>query len=164
MANRTKFTSQARAKFLAVLSKGGSITAAAAKAGMSRRGCYDWRDNDAAFAQAWEDAYEEGSDRLEDEAMRRARDGTLKPVYQQGKMVGKVREYSDHLMNTMLKARRPERFKERVAAEHTGKGGGPIQTMDLTKLNDEQLDRLADLVGAATGAGANPGGEGSARG
>jgi len=39
-----------------------------------------------------------GADSLEDEAVRRARDGYDKPVYQQGQCVGHVREYSDTLM------------------------------------------------------------------
>lgn len=67
-----------------------------------------------------------GSDALEDEAIRRASQGTLKPVFYQGVQCGEVREYSDTLMMFMLKARRPERFKERSATELTGKDGAPI--------------------------------------
>lgn len=68
-----------------------------------------------------------GTDALEDEAVRRAHEGVLKPVFQQGKEVGHVREYSDALMVTMLKARRPEKFKDRVASEVSGKDGGPVR-------------------------------------
>lgn len=31
--------------------------------------------------------------------------------------------------------------------EHTGKGGGPIQTLDLSNLSDEQLDQLEAIFG-----------------
>jgi len=59
-------------------------------------------------------------------------------------------------------------------AEHTGKDGGPIVTanFDLSRLSDEQIDRLADgdisIVAGASGgslgspAGAGEGGEGTA--
>lgn len=57
---------------------------------------------------------------MEDEAFRRAVNGTEKPVYQGKELVGHVREYSDTLMIFMLKARRPEKFKDRVASEISG--------------------------------------------
>jgi hypothetical protein len=37
---------------------------------------------------------------------------------------------------------------DKVAHEHTGADGGPIQ-MDLSNLSDEQLDQLEQLLGAA---------------
>src|SRR5574337_1699712 len=95
------------------------------------------------FSAAWDAALELGTDSLEDEAVRRAHEGTLKPVYQGGKKVGTIREYSDTLLIFMLKARRPERFKERLAAEHTGKGGTPIQHEHRHALTDEQLEAIA---------------------
>lgn len=82
-------------------------------AGLPRSTVYDWRHADQAFAQAWDAALELGTDALEDEAVRRAYHGTDKPVYQGGKQVGTVREFSDTLLIFMLKARRPEKFKER---------------------------------------------------
>jgi hypothetical protein len=39
------------------------------------------------------------------EAVRRAKDGYIKPVFHQGVKVGEVREYSDVLLMFMLKAR-----------------------------------------------------------
>ena len=44
--------------------------------------------------------------------------------------------------------------KPTQAMEHTGKDGGPIQTQsrtDLTKLNDAQLEHLADILAVAGG-------------
>lgn len=35
--------------------------------------------------------------------------------------------------------------------EHTGKGGGPIQTVDLSKVSDEQLDALLTALGPLAG-------------
>lgn len=130
MANRTKRTPKKEATFLDCLRDGQSVTAACIDAGIARSTAYEWRDADDTFRQSWDEAVEEGTDRLEDEALRRARDGVNEPVYYKGHKVGDIRRYSDTLTIFLLKARRPEKFKERVANEHSGPGGGPIQTED----------------------------------
>ena len=65
---------------------------------------------DADFAEAWDDPYQAGNDRLEDEAHRRAVDGVAKPVMYRGEVVGEVREYSDALLMFLLRGRRPDRY------------------------------------------------------
>ena len=59
--------SRAREHFLKALSAASSVTAAATAAGVSRMTVYRWQAADPAFAEAWRDAYEAGSDRIEDE-------------------------------------------------------------------------------------------------
>lgn len=113
----------AKAVFLAGLIEGSTVTIAAEAAGIDRATAYRWREADNEFGKAWDEALEAGTDRLEQEALRRARDGVTKPVYQGGKEVGQVQEYSDTLMIFLLKGRRPEKFRERVSAELTGAGG-----------------------------------------
>ena len=54
--------------------------------------------------------------------MRRASEGTLKPVFYQGKMCGEIREYSDTLLIFLLKARRPETYRERSDINSTVRG------------------------------------------
>jgi Bacteriophage Sf6, terminase small subunit-like len=119
MANRTKNTPEKRALFLGALTEGVSVTAACDRAVITRRTVYDWRDADPEFAKAWDEAIEAGTDRLEDEAVRRAYEGIDDPVFYQGVKCGVVRKYSDTLLIFMLKARRPEKFKDRVATDHT---------------------------------------------
>jgi hypothetical protein len=58
-------------------------------------------------------ALELGTDALEDEAVRRAYHGNDRPVTFQGKVTDTFKEYSDNLLMFMLKARRPDKFKER---------------------------------------------------
>ena len=69
---------------------------------------------------SWDHLIEAGTEVLEDEALRRARDGTDKPIYQGGKKVGSVREYSDTLLIFLLKARNPAKYRERIDAHVTG--------------------------------------------
>jgi hypothetical protein len=110
----TKRTPKRREAFLAALETTANVSRACRMAHLPRQCAYEWRDADEEFAKAWEEALERGTDALEDEAVRRAYQGVLKPVYQGGKKVGTVREYSDTLLIFMLKARRPEKFKERI--------------------------------------------------
>lgn len=132
MANRTTRTPKKEAAFLDGLRDGLSVTASCIDAGISRRTAYEWRDADDEFRKRWDEAVEEGTDRLEDEAQRRARDGVTEPVFYKGDIVGHVQRHSDTLMIFLLKARRPDKYKDRVANEHTGPNGGPIQTETRT--------------------------------
>lgn len=120
MANRTKFTPQKRGKFLTRLRKTANVTKSAIYAGMSRRALYDRRDSDEDFAAEWNGAVEEAVELLEEEARHRAQDGVLEPVFYQGKKVGRVRKYSDTLLIFLLKAHKPEKYRERSEVKHTG--------------------------------------------
>lgn len=103
---------------MAALGETANATEACRIAGVSRDAVYAWRNEDSDFRAKWEAALELGTDALEDEAVRRAHAGTDKPVFYQGTECGKVREYSDTLMIFMLKARRPDRFKDRTQNEN----------------------------------------------
>jgi hypothetical protein len=132
MRGRTDRTSENREAFLDALQITANVTSACQTAGLPRTCAYDWRDADPEFAAEWELALERGSDALEDEAIRRGREGYLKPVFHQGKEIGAVREYSDTLLIFMLKARRPAKFRDNyIQQQHDGettiviKGGLP---------------------------------------
>ena len=72
-----------------------------------------WRESDAAFLVAERYAREAIADQLEAEAVRRAFRGVKRPVYQGGLLAGYLTEYSDQLLMFVLRAMRPERFRER---------------------------------------------------
>ena len=86
-------TPEAEAKFISALRAGKSIAAAARAAGVGRRTVYDWRDRDAAFAARWDEAWDVGTDHLEDLALKGAEQG------------------SERLLLALLKARRPDRYQ-----------------------------------------------------
>jgi hypothetical protein len=151
MANRTKLTLSARDEFLGYLRAGNTITFAARAIGMSRQGVYDHKASDPAFAAEWDQAVDEGIDVLEQEAKRRAVEGVSKPIVQGGRIVTDadgnalvVREYSDKLLEMLLKAKKPDVYRDNARIEHTGKDGGPIETRnDLAP--SERAARLAAL-------------------
>lgn len=97
-----------RPAFLKELARTACVLHAAAKVKRTRSTVYDRRQTDAEFSIAWDDAIEYGNAALIVEARRRAYEGTLRPVYQGGKLRGKIREYSDTLLIFLIKARNPE--------------------------------------------------------
>ena len=86
------------------------IDKAAKIVGISRCTVYEWMSNDQEFFAAMGAAQKEATGLLEDEAVRRAREGVKKPVYQQGKLVGHVQEYSDTLLIFLLKCWSPDKY------------------------------------------------------
>lgn len=123
---RTNRTPKKRAAFLAELAQRGNVSDACAAADIGRTTVYDWRADDATFAADWDAALDQAADTMEREAFRRAVDGVDEPVY--GSLgqglgsgeVGRIRKYSDTLLIFLLKAARPEKFRERTEQQHTG--------------------------------------------
>lgn len=75
---------------------------------------------------------------------------------------------SDARRDEMAKAAAPYVHPKLASMQHTGRNGGPIQTVDLTKLSLDDLDKLESIFGPLAGssddAAADPGGEGKAEG
>ena len=68
-----------------------------------------WRpEGTTSFAEDWDLALAEGTDKLEDECWRRAVDGYDEPIFFSGRQVGVVKRYSDTLLTVLLRGRRPE--------------------------------------------------------
>lgn len=164
MAPRTKRTPVREKRFLAALSRGLSVTAAATAAGLSARAAYYWRGEDAGFAARWDDALEEGTDALEDEALRRAVEGFDQPVYYCGREVGNIRKYSDALLKFLLRGRRPGKYQQPHMTEFAEAGDGPIgiDYAGLSELEFEQRLTVLTLRLAEVDAGAQlAGGDGA---
>jgi hypothetical protein len=113
-ARQTKRQVRAREMFLRAYSESGCVTTAAQVAGISRGRVYQWQEEDDQFAVAFREAGVAATESLEQEAWRRAHDGVAEPVYQHGKQVGTIQRYSDQLLMFLLRARAPERYRDRV--------------------------------------------------
>jgi hypothetical protein len=128
--------------FLAAYRITASITRAAKAADIKREAHYRQLERSPGYRAAFEAATLVAGDSLEDEAVRRAKDGVLKPLMYHGKLVYMPkdpndpkcketvpvfeREYSDTLLLALLKAKKPEAYRDRVSAELAGKDGGPL--------------------------------------
>ncbi|GBR23096.1 cytochrome P450 [Komagataeibacter nataicola] len=126
--SRTRPTRDAREVFLEHLRKTSNVSESARVAVVGRTTVHEWRDQDPAFAAAWDDAIDEATDALEAEARRRAVDGHEEYVISMGQIVRdpetgeplKQKKYSDALTTLLLKAHRPEKFRERYDVQQSG--------------------------------------------
>jgi hypothetical protein len=115
---RRAITPKEREKFLEALGAGWSVTHAAERGGHKRQKFYEWRDRDEAFAAAWEEAVEAGTDRLEDEAFRRAVEGYDEDTFDgEGNLIRRVRKYDNSTIQTLIKGRRPEKYREGASVD-----------------------------------------------
>jgi N-methylhydantoinase A/oxoprolinase/acetone carboxylase beta subunit len=103
--------------FLSALRNSGNIRASCQAAGVTRQAAYKARERSQEFASQWDEALEEAIDTLEAAAWTRARDGVVRrdPIMYQGQKVGEkvIVEYSDTVLIQLLKAHRPEKYRER---------------------------------------------------
>lgn len=120
-ARRGKPAREWRERFLEGYAETGNIGHACRAAGVSRATYYRERGRNEAFADQADDASDEAIDRLELEARRRAAEGVERerwhrtgtdergrPIYERRT----IREYSDTLLIFLLKAARPEKYRE----------------------------------------------------
>ncbi len=133
-------------KFLTALEDGANVTAAAEAAGITRQNAYAYRREDEDFARKWDEALDVGIGSLEDEAIRRARDGVEEPIYQRGEYCGTMRRYSDTLLIFLLKAHKPEKYNPPTRQEVSGPDGGAVQVRvtGFEDLTDDELDTLLE--------------------
>lgn len=107
--------------FIEALRASGNVRYATTRAGISRQTAYVHRERDPKFAEDWCDAIDDFVDVCELELRRRAIDGVERidhlrvgtddkgnPVYEEIK----YREYSDKLLMFMLRAVRPEKYRD----------------------------------------------------
>lgn len=161
-------------RFLAAYSEIGIIKAACRVAKINRSTYYNWRDNDAEFAALLPDAAIEADETLEyaayeqsvlgmeeplvsagmpvyeqipvlDDDGEQKIDDRGKPIYKRGNMLV-VRKYSPQLLITLLKARMPQKYKDKI--EHSGPGGGPIKIdrVDYSRFSAEELVLLEQMA------------------
>lgn len=146
-----------RAAFLTALAITGNVTKAAQAARISRARAYQVQGEDAEFAADWAEAVEIACDALEDEARKRALGEYI--TYKFHPKTGEPLLHpltgepyfehvaSDALLTLLLKAHRPDKFKDRsvVEANHA-----PARPYDLSRLTPEELAQLEALTRAAT--------------
>lgn len=152
-ANRdSKFSSEKREEFLASLRETCNVTQSAEQCGISRRYIYYLMDSDPEFEKLVEAAVKRGVSSLEDEARRRAT-GYDEDVYFKGRLAGKVRKYSDILLIFLLKAHKPEIYRDKfelpAVNPDDAKRVAEARTV-LKRLNTDELSTIATVMEKAT--------------
>ena len=159
--------------FLTAYSRCGTVASACDASGIGRSTYKAWKKNDTAFQYALDEVTLDFADEIESEAIRRAKEGvrTIKfttsgvPIKDPRKLdpdTGEVKpewkndpwyyeeEFSDRLLEMLLKAKRPQEFRDRQSIEVSGPGGVPLE-VDLSirqqMVNDPELtEKLCHLL------------------
>jgi len=157
-------------KFIASLRETGMIRLACEAVGIARATAYVHREEDVEFSQAWDSALQDAVDLLEIEARRRAVEGVRKYLYHAGGPVLNEAgehvyetEYSDGILTLLLKAGRPEKYRENHKITHEG-AVGFRSVSDGEVAADRLLAALGDLTGGELTGGVAEGGGGAAAG
>ena len=90
----------------------GTVAKACEVAGVARSEHYRWLRY-RRYAARFREAEEHATQALETEARRRAMVGTEKPIFYKGHAIAHVRLFSDGLLMFLLKAKRPDIYRDR---------------------------------------------------
>jgi hypothetical protein len=129
--------------FLETLARVGTVSHACQAAGVNITTAWRMRQSDPGFDQACQDAERRFTDRAERELFRRAIDGVEEPIYQGGKLVGTRLVYSDSLLLAVVKARKPDLYRDRSTVEHALAGPVVDARRQRAILADPEAARLA---------------------
>ena len=141
-ANEQKQRQQA---FLAAYRNCMSVRRACELAGIGRTTVYGWCERFPEFKQAFDAATEDVNDSIDDEIMRRAKDGWDEPAISAGRLVRDsdgeplmIKRYSDTLM-TMLAKSRMQKYREKQQVEHSG-------AIDISNARESLLLKLQNMA------------------
>ena len=118
-------------RFLESLSAFCNVSQACRDAGVTRTTAYRRRDNMLAFAAKWDEAIETALDAIEFAVVTESLKGDMQTA------------------RWFLSRRRPQVYGDRMALEHSGVDGGPIQTdmkVILDALNDPEARDALDVL------------------
>lgn len=105
-----RWTEKSRQTFIEALTSTGNVSHAASVVGCNKTTVYNHRKSDPEFAAEWEEALEAGTEALEQEARRRAMGWEEERWTKDGSHT--VHKHSDLLLIFLLKARRPEVYRD----------------------------------------------------
>ena len=134
--------------FIERLKATGNVTLAATGAGVTRQNAYQTRNRNKTFRRRWDDALDQAVDLLDGEARRRAT-GIKRDIYYAGEVVGTENVYSDSLLMFLLKAHRPQLYRDNVKVEHSGGmevTGDRKVTFEFVRPAEQQARTLAELA------------------
>lgn len=126
------FTPEKQAAFLEALRTSCNVSRSCEIVGISASTAYNLKRDFPSFAEKWHEAIEYAADTLEESARERAL-GVQDAIYHQGVVVGYKTVYSDAMTALLLRAHRPQKFRDNASLEMSGKDGGPIIMSDVEK-------------------------------
>jgi hypothetical protein len=159
---RGGWSEQVQRDFIACLQRTGSVAASARAVGRSASTAYRLLTVEGAdsFAVAWDKAFEEGLNRMKQDSLDRALNGSLVPVYRNGRLVRVEHRRSDRLAIALLGNRnrnidwysqgalRRHVFKMELKAVDEERAEAKRREEEAQRAYDEELQRMLDKARA----------------
>ena len=150
-ARHDGWTVEKQAAFIDALAECGCVEEACGRVGMGRTAAYALRtrSDSTSFRIAWDAALDVAIRRLGDAAFSRALNGTSRPVFYKGKLVGERRYFNDRLTMFLLRYREPERYGkwlDQAIGQRAPDGAAQSLTEAVHHLME---DATADDIGVA---------------
>lgn len=146
---QVRFTHELKIRFLEEFVKSGLMYEAAEKVGVSGRTVIEHAREDEEFGAAYEEAKQLGTDTtLVKQARRRALEGTDKPLIggkNKDEIVAYEKVYSDRLHELLLKAYRPDEYRENSKGSVNITGG--VLTLTAQPMQSTDWERTVDRQG-----------------
>lgn len=157
------YNDRRKAIFLKNLVISTKVNAAARAAKIPLSTVYRWRHHDSQFADDWDAALTTGFALLEMEMLERARHGTERMIFHQGRHVATVQEHNDALSLRLLTAHRANiaRKQALAAAKQADANGGQAahirQTLEqkLSNMHEKLRSRRQVALGQSSLASGN---------
>lgn len=144
--SRAVLAKKKRKVFLSVLAKTGRVAEAARAVGyLDTATLQQYRRNDEEFAEAWDNALDAAAHQLEEEAIRRATEGVLEPIFYKGAVAGYKTNYSDTLLMFILRGLKPGVYRENQRGGDTNINFG-IAVLPMTAQSEDQWEQRALLM------------------
>ena len=138
-----KVVEELKMAFCRAYAQHGIVLDGTTAAGIDRRTYKKWRKEDADFDEACREAEEMANDLMEKEARRRAIDGFQRPVIYRGEITTHYTDYSDALLQTLMRGNKPDKYKER--REMSGSVANPL-TVDTKETKEQVVLSILSLV------------------
>ena len=122
----SRSTHERQTEFLLAYADTFSIERAAEIAKVDRTAHYRWFRRNPKYAAAFKKQKKAAGHYLKTEAITRAGEGWMEPVYYQGNVCGEVRRFDSGLMQFLLRGMMPKKYGSRT--ELSGPGGGAIES------------------------------------
>lgn len=144
--SRAVLAKKKRRVFLDILAKTGVVAEASRACGYTDTSTLTkFRNQDEEFAEAWDLSLQSAAHVLEEEMIRRAMEGELKPVYYKGKIVGYETKRSDTLMMFILRGLKPGTYRDNAHGGDMNINFG-IAVLPMTAPNAEEWEKRATLM------------------
>lgn len=124
--------------FLTALSDKGNVSLSCLKSHLSLSAVQKCKEKWAWFYEAWHDAMQFAVDSIEEEAIRRARDGVERNIYFKGDVVGTEQVYSDSLMAKLLEAKKPAEYNKQQVEQNNTKSVQIENVIQITLPNNQR--------------------------